>query len=330
MTMKNILVIIDTIENRVPSSGFELISFAEQLAETRSLNILVVIAGGTIGEAAEKAARFGHTVIGLEHDSLIHPNPELLAQAVDVLIDETNPQYACFQHTMRGCHTAALLSSWNNTSCITAVESFNSSGDAPVFRRSLFNGKINIDLTPGPGRAVLTVLPGAFAVTDSGSSPKNPGSVEIRRIFGIDSPGRPLGICESPEETVRLEESDVIISAGRGIGSPENLDLIRAVARLFPNSAIGASRIICDQKWLPYAHQVGVTGKTVSPRLYMACGISGAQQHIAGIKGSQLIVAINTDPQAAIFSISDYIIVEDLKKFLPLLIQKHEELYRSP
>ena len=327
--MKSILVILDTIENSPPSTGFEFISFAGRFAETFSLEIQVAIAGGSVGEAAEKAARFGHSVIGLEHDSLVHPNPEFLARAVAALVEEFRPQYVCFQHTMRGCQMAALVSSWNNTSCITAVESFNASGDAPVFRRSLFNGKISIDLAPAPGLAVLTVLSGAFAVTDSGSSEKNRGSVEIRRISGVDSPGRPLGISESPEETVRLEESDVIISAGRGIGAPENLELIRAVARLFPNSAIGASRIVCDQKWIPYPHQVGVTGRTVAPKLYMACGISGAQQHIAGMKGSQLIVAVNTDPRAAIFSISDYIIVEDLKTFLPLLIQKHKELYRQ-
>jgi len=329
MTMKSILVIIDTIENRPPPSCFELISFAEQFAATFSLEIQVAIAGGSIGETAEKAARFGHDVIGLEHDSLFHPNPEFLARAVAALMEESRPRYVCFQHTMRGCHMAASLSSRENASCITAVESFSVSGDAPVFRRSLFNGKINLDLAPPPDSVVLTVLPGAFAVTDGGSSSKKPGSVEIRRLSGVDYPGRPLGISESAEESVRLEESDVIISAGRGIGAPENLELVRAVARLFPNSAVGASRIVCDQKWIPYAHQVGVTGKTVAPKLYMACGISGAQQHIAGMKGSQLIVAVNTDPRAAIFSISDYIIVEDLKTFLPLLIQKHEELYKQ-
>jgi len=327
--MKRIIIIIDTIENSPPASGFELISFAEQFAEACSLEIQVIVAGGSIRETAEKAALYGHNVLGLEHDSLIIPNPDFLASTLAGLMNDSEPQYLCFQHTMRGCHMAALLSASLNMSCITAVESFAVAGNSPVFRRSLFNGKINIDLAPAHDRSILTVLPGSFAVTDSDLPRRTPGSLEIRAITGVDSPCRPLGIGESPEESVRLEESDVIISAGRGIGAPENLDLIRAVAKLFPNSAVGASRIVCDQKWLPYAHQVGVTGKTVSPRLYMACGISGAQQHIAGMKGSQLIVAVNTDPRAAIFSISDYIIVEDLKTFLPLLIQKHEELYRQ-
>ncbi len=328
MPMERILAILDTIANKPAPSGFELINFAEQFADTFSLDIQVVVAGSSIVDVAEKASCYGHDVMGLEHNSLTHPNPDFLAKAVIPLIDDIKPRYVCFQHTMRGCQMAAHLSARLNMTCITAVQSFNAVGDIPVFRRSLFNGKLTIDLSPTTEQSVLTILPGAFAPADSSAVPRNPGTVVIRKISDIDSPCRPLSMSESTEETVRLEESDVIISAGRGIGAQENLELIREVARLFPNSAVGASRIICDQKWLPYAHQVGVTGKTVSPRLYMACGISGSQQHISGMKGSQIIVAINTDPQAAIFSISDYIIIEDLKTFLPTLMQKHKELYK--
>ncbi len=326
--MKHILVIIDTISNKPAPSGFELILFAEQFAEMFSLDIQVVIAGGSTGESAAKAARFGHDVTGLEHGSLVIPNPDLLTQAVMVLMDEIKPHYVCFQHTMRGCQMAASVSERLNMSCITAVESFKAVGDKPAFRRSLFNGKIIADLTPCADQSAITVLPGAFAASESGFSHRKPGAIAIRKISGIDSSCRSLALSASPEETVRLEESDVIISAGRGIGAQENLELIRAVSKIFPDSAVGASRTICDQKWLPYAHQVGVTGKTVSPKLYMACGISGAQQHIAGIKGSQLIVSVNTDPHAAIFAISDYIIVEDLKTFLPILLRKYEERYK--
>lgn len=325
--MDRILVIIDTIEKAPPPSWFELITFAERFSETFPLNIQVVVAGANVRNTVEKAARFGHDVIGLEHDSLISPNPDLLARGVSSLMDEIGPSYVCFQHTMRGCQMAAFLSVRQRLSCITAVESFTKMGTSPLFRRSIYNGKINIDLSSSTERSVLTVLPGAFA-GGSGPISRNPGAIDIRTISGINSACTPIGTSESAEETIRLEDSDVIVSAGRGIGAQENLELVKAVSRLFPNSAVGASRIICDQKWLPYAHQVGVTGKTVSPKLYMACGISGAQQHIAGMKGSQLIVAVNTDPQAAIFSISDYIIIEDLKTFLPILIQKYEELYK--
>lgn len=320
--MKGILIIIDTISNKPPASSFELVSFAEKLAAIDHMPITIIIAGENTREAAEKAALFGHDVIGLDHDDFRYPNPDLLANQVTALIDEIHPAYVCLQHTVRGCQTAARISVPAGFRCITAVESFSLTDNKLSFRRSMYNGKINADLLPGAGQSTVTVLPGAFPIPDMTSKKRPSGNMQIRKTTA-SSAYRPLGIRESAEENVRLEESDVIISAGRGIGARENLELVRAVARLFPNAAVGASRTICDLKWLPFAHQVGVTGKTVSPKLYMACGISGAQQHIAGMKGSQMIVAINKDPQAAIFSISDYIIVEDLTTFLPLLIEKH-------
>ena len=129
------------------------------------------------------------------------------------------------------------------------------------------------------------------------------------------------------EGSVKLEDADVIVSAGRGIGKRENLELIRETASIFLNPAIGASRPVCDNRWLPFNQQVGITGKTVMPKLYIACGISGSQQHIAGMKNSQCIVAINKDPNAAIFSVADYCVVEDILSFLPLLVKTYMERY---
>jgi electron transfer flavoprotein alpha subunit len=112
----------------------------------------------------------------------------------------------------------------------------------------------------------------------------------------------------------------VVVAAGKGIGREENLALIRRLAAIFPKGAVGASRLVCDAGWLPYPHQVGVTGKTVAPKLYLACGISGTIQHVTGMRGSRCIVAINTDPRAAIFQVAHYGIVEDLTTFIPLLL----------
>ncbi|MEK6653864.1 MAG: electron transfer flavoprotein subunit alpha/FixB family protein, partial [Thermodesulfobacteriota bacterium] len=125
-----------------------------------------------------------------------------------------------------------------------------------------------------------------------------------------------------------LAAAEVIVSAGRGIGGEENIELLRRLASLFSRAAIGASRSVCDAGWLSCRYQIGQTGKTVSPRLYIACGISGALQHLAGMRGSQCIVAVNRDPQAAIFRVADVAVVEELVSFLPLLIaacRKHRE-----
>jgi len=117
-----------------------------------------------------------------------------------------------------------------------------------------------------------------------------------------------------------LSAADVVVSAGRGVGKAENLSNIRALAALFPKSAIGSTRAVCDLGWLDYTHQIGSTGNRVSPRLYIACGISGAIQHLAGMKDSRMVIAINTDRQASIFGIARYGIVEDVNTFIPLVI----------
>lgn len=317
------LILIDTINNTAADSIFELIGFAEMLAGTEQPQIRVLITGENVADISHKAARFGHDVIALEHPDLRLPNPDFFADEAIRLVEEFKPRYVILQHTMRGCQIASRISAAGGLSCITGVESFTQDGDSVVFRRSIINGKITIGLAAGGERAALTVLPGAFRAPDITAVYRVPGQVLPRTPAGSPCHCRPLGIRESDGGEVRLEDSDVIIAAGRGIGTKENLDIIRAVARLFPNAAVGASRTVVDQKWLPHAHQVGVTGRTVAPKLYMACGISGAQQHIAGMKGSQTVVAVNTDPHAAIFSIADYIIVEDLAVFLPLLIEKH-------
>jgi electron transfer flavoprotein alpha subunit len=325
--VKGILVVIDTIDNRPQSSAFELLTFAVRLASIESAPVRVVIAGNSIGEATDRVALLGYDVIVIEDGRFRFPNPDLLVRCVSSIIESEPPRFICFHHTMRGCQTAAALSVRTGAPCITAVESFSDTDTGPSFTRALFNGKINIDLSPGTGPAVLTVLPGAFPAPEADAITHKRGEVKHMKADCIDSPYLPVSIADSSTGAVRLEDADVIVSAGQGIGSKENLDLIHAVASIFPNAAVGASRIVCDRKWLPYGHQVGVTGKTVAPKLYLACGISGAQQHIAGMKGSQMIVAINRDPKAAIFDISDYIIVEDLTKFLPALVQKYKEIY---
>ncbi|HVO85448.1 MAG TPA: electron transfer flavoprotein subunit alpha/FixB family protein, partial [Syntrophobacteria bacterium] len=126
------------------------------------------------------------------------------------------------------------------------------------------------------------------------------------------------------QDTTPLTEADVVVTGGRGLQKPENFKLIRELALLI-NGAVGASRSVVDEGWMPYSHQVGQTGKTVSPKLYMACGVSGAIQHVVGMQGSEIIVAVNKDPHAPIFDVANYGVVADLFEFLPALIRKLKE-----
>lgn len=323
--METILVIIDTISGRLPASSTELISFARELSSDTKGEIIIVLVGDDPGDEARALSGYGCRVIALSHGSFRYPNPELLARECLRLAEEFDPRYLCLSHTMRGCQVASRIAVSSGFSCTTAVESFRREEGMVIFKRSMYNGKIIIELAPSSVPAVLTVLSGSYPRPETGIVPKR-ASVDIRSATET-STMTPITLEEADVGMERLEEADVIVAAGRGIGSRETLELITAVARIFPNSAVGGSRIICDLKWLPYSRQVGATGKTVSPRLYLACGISGSQQHIAGMKGSQLIVAVNIDPHAAIFDISDYIIVDDLNRFLPAFLDQHGKAY---
>jgi electron transfer flavoprotein alpha subunit len=129
-----------------------------------------------------------------------------------------------------------------------------------------------------------------------------------------------LEVREASNEPLNFDDADVIVAAGRGIRNAKNLKLLENLAAIFPKAGLGASRAVCDLGWLGYRHQIGITGQTVSPRLYIACGISGAMQHLAGMKESRIIVAINNDPHAAIFQVADLGIVENLETFIPILL----------
>ncbi len=321
--METILAVIDTVSGRIPASATELISFAREISSDTPGEIVTILAGEDPGKGSRVLSGYGCRVIALSHESLRYPNPELLARECSRLSREFSPRYICLPHTMRGCQAAARIAAATGLFCVTAVESFRREKEGDIFLRSMYNGKIHAELAINNAPAVLTVLPGSYPPPETGGIIAK-GNVETR-LVGEASPVTPLSIDETDQDTERLEEADVIVAAGRGIGTRENLELVTAVARLFPNSAVGASRTVCDLKWLPHSRQVGVTGKTVSPRLYLALGISGSQQHVAGMKGSQLIVAVNKDPQAAIFDVSDYIIIEDLGRFLPALLDQHQK-----
>jgi electron transfer flavoprotein alpha subunit len=173
-----------------------------------------------------------------------------------------------------------------------------------------------------PTPLVLTVQPGAFPAPET--PPVAPGMVEEVALASLPTRARVLGLAGGGDEDGGLARAQVVVAAGRGIGPPENLELIRRLAALFSQGAVAGSRPICDLGWLPYRCQVGMTGATVTPRLYIACGISGATQHTVGMQGAGFIVAVNSDPHAAIFNLADVGVVEDLSVFLPALLELAE------
>jgi electron transfer flavoprotein alpha subunit len=318
--------------------------------------------------AAELARLPGVAVTGIEGESLASYSAEAWKETLAPLLAARKPRFICVSHNANGADFAPGLAVRLGAACITAVEAFRIEAEGPVFSRSILKGKLQMEIVPEAEMAVVTLLPGAFHRGDAPSSPmdkarKNgtalipeefrhkaipptgittlkeeksevqddragPPAAEMISVPGISLKSRPLGLLPAPDEAADLAAAEVIVSAGRGIEGEENVDLLRRFASLFSRAAIGASRAVCDAGWLPCRYQIGQTGKTVSPRLYIACGISGTLQHLAGMRGSQCIVAVNRDPQAAIFRVADVAVVEELVSFLPLLIaacRKHRE-----
>lgn len=336
-----ILVIAEISDGRILPVTYELIAFARALAGDDATAVHIMAPGRDVEAAARNLAQeTGMDAIALEGDALEPYNAETWMAALAPRIAARKPRYICIPHTSRGCDFAPGLAVRIGAACITAVEDFGRQDGRVSFSRSIYNGKIRMHIAPQTDVAVLCVLPGAFKAASEYQETPDPsplpgmkqegpfqgsgagGHVVVMKSHHCPQKIRALGIIPAAAQELDLALADVIVSAGRGIGAGENLELIRRLAGLFAKSAVGCSRAVCDLGWLDHKHQVGLTGRTVTPKLYIACGVSGAVQHIAGMRGSKFILAINTDQRAAIFQVADACIVEDLNTFIPLLIEK--------
>jgi len=324
MTNK-IAVIAEHSDGRINPLTFELIAFAKKLPEAKSsAAIQVLILGAEIkGPARQVADESGLDVLGFEIPGMPDYNGELYSQVLADHFIDAAPRYVCIAHTSRGSDFAPALAIELNGACISGIEDVLTFGEAVCFARPAYGGKIIAHIRPLSGTSILTIQPGFFKADEP--SHQKPGKVSLRKVSTQPRWWQSLGLKQIAMDTRGVTEADVVVAAGQGIGDRENLDLISKLASIFNKSAIAGSRIVCDLDWLAYGCQVGVTGATVSPRLYLACGISGAIQHVTGMRGSEFIVAINKDPAAAIFQVADICVVEDVTTFIPILIETYQE-----
>lgn len=313
-----IFVVAEHLEGRLDPVSFEVAAFAGELAEAVGADITgLVLARPAKALADEFAEKSGLAVLAVEGEGLGAYNAEAYLCVLAGLISERKPSYVLVPHTAIGWDFAPRLAVRVGGSCSTGVAGFG--GSPPSFVRQVCGGKIVTEVCGFEGTtAVVTIMPGAIKPT----VPDHTGSVEVVQMPADSRGTRTLGYVKAPRGELDLSKAEVVVAAGRGVGDPEKLDVIRELAACFDHSAVAASRPVCDAGWLPLEHQVGMTGQSASPRLYIACGISGAIQHSVGMSGSELIVAVNTDPKAMIFNIAHLGVVRDLHEFLPILIQK--------
>ncbi|MBW1836001.1 MAG: electron transfer flavoprotein subunit alpha/FixB family protein [Deltaproteobacteria bacterium] len=319
-----IVIIAEHIEGKLKAITFELAALALTLQQHKPGVVKAVILGNDMEETALKLSRTtGLDVMGIEVPGLVSYHGEVYKAILSKLLGELQPAYVCIAHTNQGLDFAPGLAVGIDAACITGVEQVFHENKCIYFSRVTYNGKIIATVTAEIEPVVVTLQPGRFKPHFSKNS--TAGLVELRTLPYLPQTSRSLGIRPAQTDDAGLAEARVIVSAGRGIGKKENLNLLYRLAELFPKSSVAGSRLVCDMDWLEKQRQVGITGNTVAPELYIACGISGAVQHVAGMGDAGFIVAVNTDPNAAIFNVSDICIVEDLTTFIPEVLAAYKE-----
>jgi electron transfer flavoprotein alpha subunit len=294
-------------EGKLLETTYELFGFARKLGAEAALFLVgsdsqLPACGGTLYLA--DAGKYGEY------------NPDLHAQLVLQAVQKENADYIVFHHSSYGWDLAPRVAVVLKAAQISEITALAGDG----FEVGCCNAKMRRTVKPTTDKAVLTIQSGAFDVL------KNEGSPQIQRL-DVEGAGRVEFIGYEPAEKkeVDLSRADIIVTAGRGIGKKDNIQVIAALAKVL-GGELGASRPVVDAGWVEHSHQVGTTGQTVSPKLYVACGVSGAIQHLAGMKKSDFIVAINKDKDAPIGEVADVLVVADVMQLVPTLTEKLKNL----
>lgn len=318
--MSGVLVIVEQRGRKIARISWEALAAGQHLGAQLGLGVsAVVIGSGTEALAAEIAARTTGKVMRVEHALLAQYTADGFTLALQQLIQTEGPTHVVFPHTYQVRDYAPALAARLGQVLVSDVVAI---GDGPVFTRQLLQGRLNGNYRHGGnGPCFVSVQAGAFRA-DAQSAGQT--AAEITTFTPtLDAaqirtkPGEPF---RGSSQTVDLGSAQLIVSVGRGIKEADNLPLVQELATAL-GAEMAASRPICDNGWLPMERQVGSSGQTVAPKLYLAVGISGAIQHLVGMKGSQCVVAINKDPDAPIFEIADYGIVGDLFEVVPALTE---------
>jgi len=315
-----IVIILEHDRREIKPSAYELMTLARIIRESiHAENNAVILGEHTRGVAERFSAACAVPVTAVSDAGLREYNAELYTKVLVEMLNEMKPSYVLVPHSSQGTDFAPGLALCLSAACISGVEGIRDKEGGLRFHRSIFGGKIQAEIEPAAETTLLTLQPGSFKPHAA-----HEGAEPIVHTFpvSVSEPafGR-LALKTVPSEGIDLSAAKVLVAAGRGIDDEENLSLVQKLAELFPQSATCGSRPIIDAGWMPYSRQVGITGATVSPSLYIACGISGATQHVSGMRSSGFVVSINSDPGAAIFNVSDICIVEDLKTFVPQVIE---------
>ena len=314
--MAGILVFVEQRGGEIRKASLQALSEAHRLAAGGP--VAAVFAGEGITQVAASLGAYGaQKVFCADDGNLKLYSAEGYAAVVAKAVEDFGPSAVFFSATMMGRDLAPRLAAKLGVGVLADVVGIELEGDVFVAKRPVYSGKafVTVDAA-GSIPQVISLRPNVFAAEESG------GSAEVVALDGLSLSIRAMvkEFAAADAGELDVAEADTIVAAGRGIKGPENIALIKELAEAL-GAAVGASRAIVDAGWIGHANQVGQTGKVVSPSLYIACGISGAIQHLAGMSSSKVIVAINKDADAPIFKVADYGIVGDLFDVIPPMVE---------
>ena len=320
----DILIVIEDNNGKVHRMGLESITAAQTMAKDRGFSIAALVMGSNADELATQVSNYDiGEVLKLEHDLLSSYSSDGYAEAVKQVVGKDSPKYVFFGHTYQVRDYVPKISAKLMKPFLVDNVLMNSDGDDTVFTKQMFNAKLYSDMIAMDEGPLLISFQSAAYSSDNAAS----GSASVRDVnINLDS-SMIKTQSEDPfqEESggVDLTSAEIIVSVGRGIGKEENVPMAKDLAKAI-GGELASSRPVVDAGWLSSTHQIGSSGQSVSPKMYLALGISGAIQHVVGMKGSKNIVAINKDPEAPIFEIADYGVVGDILEIVPKLSEALE------
>ncbi len=321
--MDDIFVLVEHRQGEIRDITFEMLMKGKGLSEHMGRSLTALLLGNDVGAMAEGLKDLANRVVLIEDPKLENFNSEAYQQVLGSVVEQEKPFLILIGHTAFGMDLAPSLATQMNAPLATDCIDVMVEDDRIKAIRQTYGGKLNVEVSLKPAqRSMVTVRPASFSVADYSLAGE---------IIRVASPlteeiasKKFLQYVEAAVGEVDITQAHILVSVGRGIKDPENIPIVQELADSL-GAPLSCSRPVVDKKWLSKDRQVGTSGKTVKPKVYIAIGISGAFQHIAGMKGSGTIIAINRDPKAPIFNVAHYGIVGDLFKIVPALKGKIKE-----
>jgi len=316
-----ILAVLEQREGTIKKVSFEVASTAAKLSKELNLDVEAVVAGAEVSNVNEVSKYGISKLVHFKNSELNNYSSSAYADVFSGYASEVGATYIIVGNTAFGNDLAPRLAVKLNSGCVVDCINLTVESGEVIATRPIYAGKSNLKTKLNSDVKIFTIRPNIFKaeLSDAGSF-----SVDVKEVSNPNLKSKVVAYKKS-EGKLDVAEADIIVSGGRGMKGPENFNLLESLADVL-GAAVGASRAVVDAGWRPHREQVGQTGKTVSPTLYVACGISGAIQHLAGMSTSKYIVAINKDKDAPIFSVADYGIAGDLFEVLPVLTEEIKKI----